>query len=99
MGDRNKAVKDVAKAFESAVLSAGLSASVRTSMGERVDASGMGRDILTGTVSTYLINHAKTALCSKGYAASVTCERSGNQLNYFFDVNRRRVVVGVQFSF
>lgn len=97
---RKKMVQDVGNAFRDAVRTAGGTANLRQAMGERIEARDVAKDIVTGTASNFLIQQAKDALCRKGYSTSITCQpRGGNQVDFIFDVNTRRVIVGVQFTF
>lgn len=101
MPDRRKKIaRDVETAFRDAVRAAGGTATLRQGMGERVEARDVARDIVTGTASNFVIQQAKDALCRRGYSTSVTCQpRGGNQVDFIFDVNSRRVIVGVQITF
>lgn len=97
---RKKLAKDVENAFRDAVRSAGGTATMRQSFGERIEARDVAKDIVTGTASAFVIQQAKEALCRRGHMSRVTCERRGaNEVDFIFDVNHRRVIVGVQITF
>ena len=99
MGDR-KVMNDVEKAFTDALRSAGVSANVRQQMGERIEAQALGKDVLTGTVTNLIQSQARDHLCRRGYFPSVSCEQtSDTTVDFIFEVDRKRVVVGVSISF
>ena len=101
MGDKHKRViKDVERAFSDAVRSAGVSASIRSGLGERIEAQAVGQQILTGTVTNYVSTQLKDRLCSRGYATTLTCQQAGDRnVDFVLDVNGKRVVIGVSVSF
>jgi hypothetical protein len=95
--DRQRVLNDVEAAFKDALRQAGAEATLRQGLGERIEARDVALDLVTGTAANFLIDKAKDALCREGYAASVTCQRSRDQhVDFIFDVNEHRVVIGVQ---
>lgn len=98
MPRKKQLAEDVEQAFGSAVRKAGLKASIRRGLSERVDAETVGKDILSDAVMNYVSGQVKEELCSKGYARSLTCrarKNSDHQIDYVVDVKRKQVIVGV----
>lgn len=95
-----KTVSDVETAFKDALRTAGATAIMRQNMGERVEAHDVARNIVTGTATNFIMQKAKENLCDKGYMTSVTCERrGGGNVDFIFDVNDKRVIIGVSVTF
>ncbi len=97
---RKKVVKDVQNAFTDAVRAAGGTATLRQGFGERVEARDVAKDIVTGTASNFILQQARDSLCRGGYMTRVSCQPKGDHaVDFIFDVNDKRVVIGVQITF